>query len=402
MRVFISYSTKDGLEHAKKLYEVLTKRGHDAYLADHSIYVTQTIWKEIPNEIMGRERIIFVVTQSSQESKGQEEEYLFAISKGKKRMVLAEESSWKIVETCFPLLTIQKGLKFNRGNVEETCELVSTQLVRLQDQEARKEESKVAPKQKSFEKLDESGLDEREVSNCLENLSSSYYSQTIIPEAFHVKEVEDIDDTFVNIGFNRMLTREWFLPYEQTKTTFLNDFLFREFGSDVAFGEREYLVRSIMNSSKLNCIDVDAEQPGFFLGGLKEAMQSLDNAGHKPSIIFPSIPIYLTMHRLGKEAKVEYDNVASRHALRASFSFDTYKLRIIEPLGKIPKDTIVFADDAILWNVKSYPKQGVLYRDLGNSRLYPTKYVSFVTMTSARCDVRPEGIVILKDKTQNA
>lgn len=190
MRIFISYSSKDGIQYAKKLHEVLSKRGHDAYLIDHSICVTQNIWDEIGKEILSRERTIFIITESSQESRGQKQEYDLAVSRYKERMALAKENSWKIVETRFPFLIPPKGLTFNQENLDEICEYISTQLLKLQDQEARVQEISVEPNQTKFEKLDTAGLDETVVIKCLENLSSSYQNQTIIPEAFNTREAK--------------------------------------------------------------------------------------------------------------------------------------------------------------------------------------------------------------------
>ena len=83
-------------------------------------------------------------------------------------MALVAENSWKIVETHFPFLIPPRGITFNQKNLEEICDLVSSQLIRLQDQEGKIQEIKVEPKQKTFEKLDNSGLKKSEVEKCLE------------------------------------------------------------------------------------------------------------------------------------------------------------------------------------------------------------------------------------------
>ena len=108
------------------------------------------------------------------------------------------------------------------------------------------------------------------------------------------------------------------------------------------------------------------------------------------------------MIQFGKYAPVEYSNNTPKPTLQASLNIDKYKLKIIEPLGNIPKDTILFADDAITWNVKNYPSQGALYEDLGNDTLYPKKYVNVIAMTNVRCDVNPQSIVLLKNKNAKA
>jgi hypothetical protein len=397
MRVFISYSSKDGIQYAKKLHEVLSKRGHDAYLIDHSVCVTQSTWDEIGKEILDRERIIFVITESSQESPGQKQEYDLAVAQYKKSMALAKENSWKIVETRFPFLTIPKGVTFNQENLEAISEDVSTQLVRLQNQEARVEETRVEPKQMKFEKLDDNGLEESEVRKCLESLLSSYQNQTIIPEVFNLREAENTAKDFVNIGLNLRLPREWFLPYEQTNVVYANGFLFQQLGRDIAFAERKYLVQSVLKAPNLTTLEVEPEKPDSLLAKIREAISIIEKTGHETRVIFPSISHYLTMYKFGKLAQIEYDKSTPKPTLPVSLNIDKCKLKIIDPFGQVPQDTILFAEDAITWNVK-VSKQGVLYADLGNDRLYPKKYVNALALTLVKCEVRSKSVAILKDK----
>jgi hypothetical protein len=397
MKVFISYPSKDGLKYAKTLHSILSKRGHDPYLIDHEICVGETIWDEIANEILTRKLSIFVITRSSQESEGQKQEYDLAVARYKKRLAFAEENSWKIVEARFPFLTPPKGLIFNDKDFEQKCESISTQLVKTQNKEEEIQETTINFQQKSFEKLDDRGLDKSEVAKCLENLSSSYQNQSVIPEAFAVKVVEKTNNDFVNVGFNYRLPREWFLTYDETKTAYSNEFLFQEFGREIALGERDYLVTSIMKTSKIH-ISEESDNPEDLLEQIKEAMSTLNKLGHKPKILFPSIPHYLTMHQFKEEAYLKYSNVTPQPVLRASLNIDGVELKLIEPLGRIPKETILFGDDAIIWHVKRYKDSGALYIDLGNDILYHQKYVDTVALTTIRCEINPEGVFILKRK----
>ena len=400
MKVFISYSSKDGLKYAKILHSILSKRGHNPYLIDHEICASQTIWNEIAAEIQARKLSIFVITKSFPRSKGQKQEYGLAVAKYQNGMAFAEENSWKIVETRFPFLLLTKGLLFNDEDFEKKCEIISTQLVKAQDKEEEVQEIEVNLKQKSFEKLDASGLDESEVAKCLENLSCSYQNQTVIPEAFNIKEVENINGDFVNIGFNHRLPREWFLSFDETKTIYSNEFLFRGFGSNITLGEREHLVKSVMETPDLFFSEIASNKPELLLKQIKEAISELNALGHKPKIIFPSIPDYLNMHLFKEEAHLKYSTVTPKPALQASLIINGVELKLIGPLGQFPKETILFADDAVAWHVKRYQNQGALYADLGNDRLYPKKYVNVLAFTTVRCEINPESIFVLKSKEE--
>lgn len=68
MRVFISYSSKDGKSYANKLYEIVGEHGHDPFPGEN-------IWDTIGKECRNRDLAIFVLTPSSIVSKGQKQEY---------------------------------------------------------------------------------------------------------------------------------------------------------------------------------------------------------------------------------------------------------------------------------------------------------------------------------------
>jgi hypothetical protein len=379
------------------LHSILSSRGHDPYLIDHEICVGDIIWDEIANEILTRKLTIFVITRSSQESEGQKQEYDLAVARYRKRFAFAEENSWEIVETRFPFLTPPKGISFNDKDFEQKCEAISAQLVKAQEKENEIQETRIETEQPSFKKLDDSGLDKSEVEKCLSNLLSSYQEQTVIPEAFVVKRVDEINNDFVHIGFNYRLPREWFLTYDETKTVYANEFMFQEFGRDITLGERDRLVTVVMKTPNIR-ISEGPDKPEVFLEQIKEAMSTLNKLGHRPKILFPSIPHYLTMYQFKGDACVKYSNVIPTPVLRASLHVEGAELKLIEPLGQIPKETILFGDDAVIWYVKRYKDTGALYADLGNDILYPKKYVDVLALTTVKCEINPDGVFILKRK----
>jgi hypothetical protein len=396
MQVFISYSSKDGIKCAKTLHSILTRRGHDAYLIDHAICAGQTIWDEIAKEIQNRKLAIFVITASSKESKGQKQEYDLVVTTYKKRMALAEEKSWDIVKDRYPFLLSPKALTFNDNDIEQVCDEISSQLVKAQDKESSIQETEICAEQKSFKKLNEEGLVHSELDKCLQNLSTSYQSQTIIPEAFNVEGITETDEQFVNVGFNYRLPRNWFLTFDETRKVYANEFLFQEFGGNIAFGEKAHLVKKVMETANIAYTEEESDIPERFLAQLENALRTLNALGHKPKVLFPTIAHYLAMHALGRKAQMKYDNEPNS-VLRASLVFGVSELKIIEPLGLIPQETILFTEDAISWRVKEQ-NHGALYADLGNDRLYSKKYVNALAFTTIKCDVNNQGIFLLKNK----
>lgn len=396
MRVFISYSSKDGIDYAKRLCEVLKEHGHDPFLIIHELCVSESPWDTIFREIKSRELVVFVVTESSQTSDGQKQEYDFATAKYKRKTAFSSESAWKkgIVDNRFPSLTIPQALVFSDKDFEEKCETVSTQLVRLKDRLEAVEEQEIDQKEISFPKLTIEGLDESEIAKCKAILCESYQSETIIPEAFIQTEAKVMKD-MVNIGFNHRLPREWFLAYDETNTEYSNDFMFSEDGRNIAMGEREYLCHLIDENKEILVFERASDAPEDFLEQIKRAILVVSNKA-KPKTIFPTINDWLKMYHFKKDASIKYDNLTPRQILRSSLTVEGTGLKIIEPLGKIPKHTILFCDNGVKWYTKHYPEYGALYLDLGNDRFYPKKFVQEIALTTVKCEIDSQGIAILK------
>lgn len=125
MKVFVSYSSKDGLDVAKKLHEVLHNRGHDAFFLEHDASAGQNIWDTIAKECLDRGRIIFVITNSSFESKGQKKEYDLANSHYLESFAFLDKGTdhHKIFQT-FPYLKTCKNPDFSRETLEKDCEIL--------------------------------------------------------------------------------------------------------------------------------------------------------------------------------------------------------------------------------------------------------------------------------------
>jgi len=403
MRVFISYSSKDGKKYANKLFDILLKRGHDPYIFNHGC-VSEIIWDEIAEEIGKRELSIFIITESSRKSKGQKQEYDLVVAKYKNRMAFENEKTVdsKFLEKIFPFLYPHRALTFKDSNLEEKCETISTQLVKLKDKEISVEQEEIDQKEKGYPKLTVEGLDKDEIKKCIDNLFESYQLETVIPDAFRTNEANRTDN-LVNLGFNYRLPREWFLSYDETHTIYSNEYMFRQFGRNIALGERKYLNDQIMSNGKiLHLRDVSSTKD--LVKKINEAVSVISSNGFKPTIIFPTINHLMKMHTLQREngnVQLKYSNVRPRPILDPSLRIDGNELKTISPLGKIPTNTIVFGDNAVRWLLKRYPKYGSLFIDMGNDCFYPKRYVQVIAMTSTKCEIDPKGIVIIESKKED-
>lgn len=389
MRVFISYSSKDGKNYAKRLHAILRKRGHDLFLADHDIYGAETLWDVIAKECLDRDQSIFVITPSSKESRGQKQEYDLVTYHYKNRMAFVSENA-KIVMKNYPFLETRKEIAFNDSNFEEMCEELSSQLVRLQDKEKM-----VTKHEKEYEDdylpvLSQKGLDASEISKGIKNLNESFVKETIVPELFQTKSHEKWMPNLKFIGFDYRLPREWFLSNQ----LYSNDLIFSQFGRIIALWEQNHLQDQILSKREILYIRSD-----FSPEAILKAIKEMSDRGFEPDVIFVPIKYFSKMYHWRETAHVEYSRKIPRPRVDASLIIDGFSLRIVPSIGKLPLKDIIFLNaKAIRWHVKSHPKYGALSIAFGNDRLYPMKYVELIAGTIADCEIEPKGISILRIK----
>jgi hypothetical protein len=387
MRVFISYSSKDGKSYANKLYEIVGEHGHDPFLIDHDTFPGENIWDTIGKECRKRDLAIFVLTPSSIVSKGQKQEYDLVVSFYLNRLAfLSEDSNVEAIFDRYPFLKPYLAATFHGSNFEDDCTRLASQLVGLQDR--AKAIAKQRYKENGLPKLSQEGLDVSEVENCLMNMNKVFQIETIIPEICRTK-VHDMKPqlSFTMIGFAYHLPIDWF---KTDRPSVSNDFLFQQFGRSIALGERSYLHESILSNKEI--VNV---QDKFSASGILKAIEQIQGCGFKPDLIFPPLECWTSMHHWHNKAYVNYSHEPSRPHLKATLVVDGHSLRIVPPLGDVPEKTIVFSRHAITWHVKPHPKYGALSVVLGRGRLYPLKYAELIAGTKANCEIDPKGVSTL-------
>jgi hypothetical protein len=386
MKVFLSYSSKDGKVFAEKLYEIMNKHGHDAFLVDHDTLSGEKLWNTISEECLNRDRSIFILTSSSVESKGQEQEYDLAVSFYKTRMaLLSNKCCSDTIFAKYPYLKAFLAATFDELNSERDFAELAVNLVKLQDKE-----NKVATKEFKDEDLprpSQEGLDISEIENCIRNLSESFFAETVIPEICRTRSYDEKSGMrLTTIGFAHRLPIEWF---KSNKGPIINDFLFRDLGRKIALGERAYLNEIVTKSTEIR-------NGKFSPKGILEAVACIHNSGFQADIIYPSMDCWMALHKWHNDAHVEYSNDPLRSHLNASLVFKETKLKILLPLGDVPRKTMVFSSKAITWIVKADPNHGAIFIVLGKDRLYPLRYVELIAGTRVNIEMHPIGFFILE------
>ena len=393
MRVFISYSSKDGKDYAQKLNEILNGHGHDSFFADHDTLPAESIWETIPKECLNRDMSIFVVTPSSEESKGQREEYLLIVTSHKEprmsfrhKAVLFEE-----LFKFYPRLTPFRDNDFDDANFVSKCTELAIDLVRVQDIRKYSEETKEEYKATFLPQLSTKDLDDSEIANCLKNLRESYERETIIPYICRIiTGRQSSPQGYVTIGFSHLLPRDWFFPRMNHETVFCNDFVIQQFGRSIALAEREYLQKQILENDKIPKCEIT-----FNPDEILSVIEKMGADGNQPDTIFLTIPQYVETHHWRGKACIKYNYNVSGRVSNAVLVVDKYELQIVQPLGNIQKKAVLSSKNAILWSAVAHPDQGALFATLGNSELYPTKFAQLVAFTRAKCEVDPNGILVI-------
>lgn len=393
MRVFISYSSKDGKHYAQKLSEILRHHGHDSFFADHDTLPAESIWETIPKECLNRDMPIFVVTPSSEDSKGQKEEYLLIVTSHKEpRMSFRHRAvPFEKLLDFYPCLTPFRDMDFDDENFVSKCEELAVDLVRIQDLRKYTEGTKEEFNDASLPQLSTKDLDSSEIVNCLKNLRESYERETIMPYVCRIAtERQSSPKGYVTIGFSHLLPRDFLLPKKNSKTIFCNDVLFQQFGKGIALAERKYLQKQILENGK-----IPRYEGAFSPEKILSVIEDMVAHGNQPDTVFLTIPQYLEALNWTEEARVKYDYKTSGRVSNAVLAVGKYELQIVLPLGKIQKKVVLSNKNAIQLSVVAHPDQGALFATLGNSELYPTKFAQVVAFTRVKCELDPNGISVI-------
>lgn len=205
-----------------------------------------------------------------------------------------------------------------------------------------------------------------------------------------VCEKDSSSSGFASVGFNNLLPKEWFLPKEKQKIVVVTDFLFREFGREIALAERSYLHGKILENAEVPKVKID-----FSPQGIASVMEQMRARKSEPHFIFPTIEQYIEMNSWQGNTHIEYRNVQSGRVPNATLIIDKSELQIIQPLGRIAQKAIVLSKSSIRWHARIHPKYGALFTALGKSQLYPEKFAQLTAFVSAKCEIDPNGITVI-------
>lgn len=179
----------------------------------------------------------------------------------------------------YPLLKLSKAEEFDDSNFQEVCDRLASDFVRISDRLGEPNLSSEYSSN-SLPPLSQEGLDSVEITNCIDNLRENFERQTVIPFVCRINSgQESASIQYATIGFNHQLPREWFLPKEKQKMVFSNDFMFQDYGRDIALEERRYLQESILKNEKIPNVKTD-----FTPGNVLHVVEEMVARGPSPEL----------------------------------------------------------------------------------------------------------------------
>jgi hypothetical protein len=387
MRVFISYSTTDGLAVAKLLHTSLHAHGHDAFLIEHDAGAGANIWDTIAKECLSRDKTIFVITNSSLKSRGQKKEYdLVNCHYLSAFAFINSEIDHHAVFSTFPYLKACKNPDFTSTTLEQDCNKLAIDLVRLQDAGDKKDPNFT---EVNIPTLSIQELDNTEIDKSIKNLNIGFQSSTIVPEVSKTQTITGNDIKTTNLGFVIRLPIDWFKPKRED---ICNDPLFTDLGRDISLAERAYLDHTITKNA-----DVSIIEGGLSKDNLVRAFEKLKGSGFEADLIFPTIQDYMDMHHL-KDVNVEYTHDNTQF-INSFLTADKYRIGIVTPIGNMPSKTIIFSKQAMTWHARPSKEYGALHISMGLDRLYPLKFVEVIAIEMVDCKINGKGIVKITEKT---
>jgi len=118
----------------------------------------------------------------------------------------------------------------------------------------------------------------------------SYYRTSVIDQIANTRDFreDDRDESFLRTYRRVYIPAEWF-----TRQDIFSDLVFEQFGSDIAFSEKKFIVEDrILTNTDVRRTTVDE----IDLRSLEETADSLLDAGFNPTVLFAPIEYYVPFY----------------------------------------------------------------------------------------------------------
>lgn len=391
MRIFISYSTKDGIELAKQARSIFNDAGHAAWMYEHDRTIGASVWTEISNIIARGTDVFFpIITASSRSCDAQIREANYALNSRVKVLTVRLDDAE--VPT---LLTADNYEPWQRSAFTEECAKLAQRLPEVMAKiqalgstfEAEQESSHLRQR---FDRIKElngriAKLDKIRIAECRDSVLQSYSAATLPRNIAGLHEESDIDRAkFRTIGIWQRVKLNDF-----NAINFIWNPYFEDVGRAVASGERKYLHEVLGQQLESDKDSISLSSPQFSI--LTETIRSRDER---------ELPFDTLLAPVQTEVlfvKHYRDNMdwSSRPPV---LTMGRSSLRVFWSHRYAPLDRfIICSSKASTWHVVPDEQTGrPLSVAIGQSKLFPEDEVEYAVETTVWHELnRPDGIRVV-------
>lgn len=115
----------------------------------------------------------------------------------------------------------------------------------------------------------------------------SYYKASIIDQVVEFRNALVSDENFLKLYKRTYIPREWFI-----RKDIYSDIVFRQFGSNIAFSEKKYIVSEILKNEGIERQTVESIDSNT----LVHTSRSLLENGFNPTVLFITIDFYTKLY----------------------------------------------------------------------------------------------------------
>lgn len=398
-KAFISYASKDGIQHAANVKKYLSRRGITVFLEKHDVLMGTPPWIRIGKEISDADILVLVGTQQAYNSYGVRLEVSAALSQRRPVITLRHDDA-KMIE----ILSALKYADFvNEEQLEKTCTRISDEFdsiveghrrdFLLTEQELQNlnqarpilyATSGYSPEPTSAV----SGLNMKTVEGALTSMNRGYESSTIVPNVASIRRFDSTKDSakdFVQIY------RSFFFPLD----SFIRDdvvVLLDDIGRSVALGERNLINKKLLEHRS----DRGSVTAEMTLKTIREIAAELKQEGFSPNTILAPIGHYTNCHMNWLR---EEPQAMQWEQSRLVIALDgETRLRVFWSNKYVPQEDFIVLDSSIgEWVIKPDPETRKAFTSrISRSQLYPETRVEVLAKTVAYYDLkRTTGMRVL-------
>jgi hypothetical protein len=359
MRVFISYSSVDGLEFALDAAAVLGENSIDPWVWHRDRKSGEYTFDEIAENIRDCDYVLYICTESSAGSRGQRFERNTALA--------FEKDIWVIT---LDRAHVPPALVSKNQNVISTDEFTG-ECQKLVDESKRGFPNWPRYKKRRDEQImalnrRTANLDADRLKRFRQEILRSYEAGTIIGQMSRVAEVLDPTPP----DFQVITASERRLLAHFNDPGYIWDLYCSELGRAVALGEKAYLFRCLVEQLEPSGDAISSEDPDFDV--LFKHVRELGMAGFAPDVICAPISIMVPfLMRLHSQLR------SGSHPHETLVCPDGTSLRVFWSSKIAPLDRFVIFDSAAgAWKVKPDPESGHrLTIAIGEPEQYPDSVV---------------------------